>query len=357
MPRYTNHQYVEMLLLYGECGRNARAAATMYGQRHPGVQQPSKTTILLTVRRAQRTGSVARVNPPGRPRTATNEANSAAVLAYVHVNPHTSSRDIEQQSGVSSRSVLRILHSNRFHPFHVHCHQGLEDRDYPCRVDFCNWLTLNIEQQDDFLSNILWTDESQFTRDGVVNTHNAHYWSVENPHWLRETRHQVNWRVNVWCGILGDRIIGPVFYQGTLNGGRYRQMILEGVVDELVDELPLASVRQLWYQHDGAPPHFLAAVREHLDTTFPDKWIGRGGPVHWPARSPDLSPLDFFLWGYVKDRVYKTQPTDVADLERRIREACATVTPDMLAAVHSSTEHRAQYCIGEEGRHFEHILS
>ena len=46
---------------------------------------------------------------------------------------------------------------------------------------------------------------------------------------------------------------------------------------------------------DGAPAHFARAPREVLDRWFPGRWIGRGGAVRWPARSPDLTPLDFYL--------------------------------------------------------------
>ncbi|GFU90574.1 uncharacterized protein TNCV_4051561 [Trichonephila clavipes] len=55
----------------------------------------------------------------------------------------------------------------------------------------------------------------------------------------------------------------------------------------------------MWFQHDGAPAHFRADVRSALDTAYPKRWIGRGGPVNWPARSPDLSCLDF-LSGHMK---------------------------------------------------------
>ena len=51
-------------------------------------------------------------------------------------------------------------------------------------------------------------------------------------------------------------------------------------------------------------PHWGLAVRQFLNDTFPDKWIGRHGPILWPPRSPDITPLDFFLWGYAKDIVY-----------------------------------------------------
>jgi hypothetical protein len=59
-----------------------------------------------------------------------------------------------------------------------------------------------------------------------------------------------------------------------------------------------------WFQHDGAPPHFSRNVQGILNRMYPNRWIGRGGPRHWPGRSPDLNPLDFFLWGYVKIVIY-----------------------------------------------------
>ncbi|GFU60264.1 uncharacterized protein TNCV_4249611 [Trichonephila clavipes] len=65
----------------------------------------------------------------------------------------------------------------------------------------------------------------------------------------------------------------------------------------------------MWFQHDGAPAHFSSDMRCALDTAYPGRWIGRGGPVNWPARSPDLSCLDFFLWGHMKSLVYSS-PVD-----------------------------------------------
>ena len=62
------------------------------------------------------------------------------------------------------------------------------------------------------------------------------------------------------------------------------------------------------FQQDGAPPHWGSHVRRFLDATFPNRWTGRDGPTPWPPRSPDITPLDFFLWGYVKakcSRYYK----------------------------------------------------
>ena len=87
------------------------------------------------------------------------------------------------------------------------------------------------------------------------------------------------------------------------------------------------------FQQDGAPPHWALEVRRTLDKTFPARWIGWGGPPAWPPRSPDMTPLDFFLWGYVTDQVYSTRVIDHDDLKARIRAAIATVDIDILRRV------------------------
>ncbi|GFU87504.1 uncharacterized protein TNCV_2446381 [Trichonephila clavipes] len=74
----------------------------------------------------------------------------------------------------------------------------------------------------------------------------------------------------------------------------------------------------MWFQHDGAPAQFNAVVRKALNTAYPGRLIGRGGPVNWPARSPDLSNLDFFLWGYMKSLVYASSVDSDEALDARI---------------------------------------
>ena len=55
---------------------------------------------------------------------------------------------------------------------------------------------------------------------------------------------------------------------------------------------------------DGAPPHFPVDVRNHLNERFPHRWIGRDSEFSWPPRSPDMNPLDYYVWGNMKDFVY-----------------------------------------------------
>ncbi len=126
---------------------------------------------------------------------------------------------------------------------------------------------------------------STVSRNGVVNRHNSHHWSQDNPHWLRQVAHQVNWRrMNVWCCIHIGSIIGPVFYDGTLGGIRYRDIILEGVVLDYFEDLPLAIAQHTWFQLDGAPAHSSHIARQFIERLFQDKWIGKHGPVPWQSR-------------------------------------------------------------------------
>jgi len=62
---------------------------------------------------------------------------------------------------------------------------------------------------------------------------------------------------------------------------------------------------RFYFQQHGAPPHFHQDVRAYLDKNLPGQWIGRRGAVEFPPRSPDLTPLDFYLWGTLKDVVYR----------------------------------------------------
>src|SRR5215475_8559763 len=84
------------------------------------------------------------------------------------------------------------------------------------------------------------------------------------------------------------------------------------------------------FEQDGAPPHFHRDVTTFLDETFPGRWVGRGGPTAWPPRSPDLTPLDFFAWEFIKDVVYSRKFRELADLRQRIIEEVELITPHML---------------------------
>ncbi|GBO37822.1 hypothetical protein AVEN_70952-1 [Araneus ventricosus] len=93
---------------------------------------------------------------------------------------------------------------------------------------------------------------------------------------------------------------------------------------------------------------------EHfLDTTFPNLWIRRGGPIAWPPRSPDDTPLDFFFWGYVRNKVYSREIRVVEDLRASITAAVSTVTTEILQRTWLELDYRLDIPRATKGAHVE----
>jgi hypothetical protein len=78
-----------------------------------------------------------------------------------------------------------------------------------------------------------------------------------------------------------------------------------------------------FYKNFNSPAHNALIVRKYLERTFNHRWMDTHGPLQWPPRSPDLTPLDFFVWGYLKTVVYSNLPNDFQDSKNKIIITCA----------------------------------
>ncbi|GFV22571.1 uncharacterized protein TNCV_2077631 [Trichonephila clavipes] len=146
----------------------------------------------------------------------------------------------------------------------------------------------------DFHKRILFSDEAHFWLNGYVNKQNCRIWSEANP--------QVN-----------------------------------------------HDDQELRFQQDGATCHTARATINLLKDTFGDHLISRFGPVNRPPRSCDLTPLDYFLWGYVKSVVYADEPQTLAHLEDNIRRVIADIRPQMLEKVIENWTSRLDYIRASRG--------
>ncbi|KAJ9574618.1 hypothetical protein L9F63_008245, partial [Diploptera punctata] len=106
---------------------------------------------------------------------------------------------------------------------------------------------------------------------------------------------------------------------------------------------------------DGAPPHYAIAVREILDDHLQNRWVGRRGPIEWPARSPDLTACDFWLWGYLKEKVYARKPEDVDMLKLVIEEEMRAIPLNMYYNAMNDFPKRCQLYLDANGEQFEAI--
>jgi hypothetical protein len=118
----------------------------------------------------------------------------------------------------------------------------------------------------------------------------------ENEHISIEQNPQRRFSVNVWWGILGNRIIGPIFINGNLNQEKYYRILTEDLV-LILDNMPLNERNSIVLQQDGATAYSAIRNREVLNGEFGENWMGTYGRILWPPRSCDLTPMDIFLLG------------------------------------------------------------
>lgn len=351
-----------MVQLYAVANYNLEEARRLYSRpehlnalRLQGIanpQIPSTPTILSATQRLLDHGQFrVPAHAQGRGRLDNTQEIEDDILEYFERDPRRSTRMAAQEFNVSQYFVWKTLNLSGLHPYHFRRAHVINRNDTPARVALCQWLIRNPS------ANILWTDESLFTRVGLYNVHNEHYWALINPHLIREDHHQVRFSLNVWAGIINDVLIGPVFIEGHLTGNSYLEM-LTTVIPDLLDDVPLAYLRDMYYQHDGCPAHYARQVRAYLDGEFGDRWIGRGGPVAWPPRSPDLTPLDFYLWSEIKRLVYTREHETREDLRRAITDAFNVVRSDSdtLKKLKDNIIKRARLCIERSGFHIEQLL-
>lgn len=346
-----------MYLIFGQCDENTHAAARLYAERFPQRRHPLPNVFRRLDHRVTESGSFVPTGfvDRGRPRTMRTPDAENAVLARVEEAPSSSVRSIALELGLEPRLVWDVIHEEGFHPYHYTKVQSLQQEDFMARLGYCNWLVNKVEENPAFSSKVIWTDEANFSRNGLFNQRNEHFYALENPNLVYPRNNQQRFSVNVWAGILGTNLLGPVFLPHRLNGENFLNFLEVTFVD-LVDDVPLAASNNAWIQMDGAPAHNTNAVHNWCNINYPGRCIGRNGNVAWPPRSPDLTPLDFFLWGFVKNHVYQTPVIDRNDLVHRIENAFQLVTRNMLEHVNQNIVKRARACVAAGGNNFEHFL-
>lgn len=363
MASLNETERIEILMMigYGDRTRSFTEVVNLFNELHPDRDLISKSTVSKTLSRFRETGSVKDRPKVGRPVTATSEENSLNVILDVMENPTTSTQQLALTHDISRYSIQKIVKRERFRPYKIHLLQELGEDDFDRRIEFCEVIMDNLGRNLNFVNNILFSDECTFCLNGEVNRHNCRYWSDENPHWMEQVHTQRPQKVNVWCGIIGGHIIGPYLINGNLNSARYLALLQESIVPDLIrlfpnDNDPNLVAEHIWFQQDGAPPHFGIEVREFLNQTFPGRWIGRRGTIEWPARSPDLNPLDFFLWGHTKNLIYKNRPQNVEELQARILHEIQNISQNAIVNTLQNFVHRIHYCQEVNGEHFEHLI-
>lgn len=352
--RYSLEERCDILEVFHRCHRNAAAARRLFIQIYPERPVPSETTFRKIAAKFRLQKSVADMKRTRQPRIATEE-KQLEILLHFQENQRDSLRSAANILNVSKSKIGEVLKKNNFKPYKFLPVQELTPRDRVNRVNFCRTILEMHYMDNNFLRNILWTDESSFSTSGLFNRRNSHVWAAENPKALREIKKQGRQTVNVWCGIIRSEIVGPFFIENVLTGHTYSQLLL-GEIENFLDNIPINQRNSLIWQQDGAPPHNARVVVEFLNNRYPT-WIGRNGTIPWPPRSPDLNPLDYFLWGALKQKIYDQVVNNRDHLRQLVREEIDILNnSNFYDNVIDNFIKRCNICIQNNGGHVENLL-
>lgn len=319
---------------------------------------PPKSCVKKWVEKFRKEGSFSK-RQGGKRRSVRTEDAIRKVEDSVAHSPKRSVRRRSQCLGLKRSSLHNILKKDlHLHPYRLQVHQTLTPPDLEKRVKMAKWL----EQHPPVFDKLWFSDEAHFWLSGHVNSRNAVHWGSSLPdEVLSKPLHSQ--KVTVWMAMRrGGGTIGPFFFEDeegeavTINQERYVSAALEPFWEELGRRRGIHRHEE-WLQQDGATPHTAKKSLEWLHHHFRNRLISLKTAVPWSPHSPDLSPLDFFLWGFLKDRVYTEKPETTRQLKDAIITEVSHIPSEMVdnAVTHLQTV-RLPAVIRRKGAHVEHLL-
>lgn len=358
MERYTVAQRIEIVKIYYKNNESIRATfralREIYGQHN----RPTELTIRNLIQKFESNGSVCDVKNPTRQKRKRIAENIDAVNQSVNESPEQSITRRSQELGLSYGITWNMLHKDlHFKAYKIQLTQELKPNDHLLRRNFADWALEQLETDPLFHEKIIFSDEAHFWLNGFINTQNCRIWSKENPHAVLETPLHPQ-KLTVWCGLWSGGVIGPYFFENengnavTVNGERYRNMITDFFWHELDD----FDLEDMWFQQDGATCHTSRDTINLLREKFNDRVISRNADVTWPPRSCDITPLDFFLWGYVKSLVYSNKPQTLNDLKTNIIRVIGEISAGLCGKVTKNWCSRIEFLKKSRGGHLQEII-
>lgn len=341
--------------IYIFCHKNMTESRREFIRRFPDEAPPTKITFKQIYNKFIANNSLDNSRRRKNKTVLTEERELEILLKFIE-EPRRSMLSVAKELNISQSSVMKVMKKYNYKSYHILPVQHLNENDFRSRRLFCEEMINRINENENFLENIFWTDESSFSTSGIFNRKNTHHWATQNPHAVAQVKKQGRRTVNCWCGIHKSKIIGPFFIGERLTGQTYLN-ILQTNVEDYLDELPLLDILRVCWQQDDAPPHSSREVTDFLNDKY-RLWIGKNGPIRWPARSPDLNPLDYFLWGTLKEKIYSEPVENIEQLKNEIEENVNLLNLDvaLFQKIRSNFIKRCLKCIELNGGYVENVM-
>ena len=324
--------------------KHASLVQRAFRAQYPKQKPPNYTTIKYIVSSFEKTGSVAstsRSRPePSQKRQDTKNKLETMLAEF----PNLSIRKAASSLDVSPTLVYHVLHDDmHLKPYKFHLWHKLEHHGYQKRVDFASWF-LQLPPVTKFY--LICCDEAYFYLTLPVNKQNNRKWARSQPlEGIEVPLHDK--KILVWCAISATKVYGVFYFENSVNQHNYLEMLRDFFWPK---QLRTAEYQKHFFLQDGATPHTANTVQTWLKEKFLTKFIDKSP---WPPRSPDLNPCDFFLWGYLKGRVYNPLPKTLEDLKVNLEREIKNISKDILKSTFLEFEKRCHLLIAAKGGHIE----
>lgn len=363
---WTNQQKIFSLETYFAT-KSYQSVQIQFRKRFHCRNFPSKSTIVSWIKKSREHGTVVDLcskatggTYSGRKKSARTEENIAAVRDSVGRSPRKSVHRRSQELGMTRESLRRVLTSDlHLYPYKIQIKQKLTDADKEKRVTMCEWFCNVLENDENFLENVWFSDEAHFLLSGHVNSKNNIFWGSKVPEEvLQRPLHSV--KCTAWVAMSKHGIIGPFWFEDddgrsqTVNKDRYIA-VLNKYWASLGRRRGVVRASQ-WFQQDGATPHTANETIAWLRQRFEERLISRRCDVEWAPHSPDLNLPDFYLWGFLKDNVYQGNPQTIEELKTAITAKIRAIPKEECIKMIQNFARRVQVCLQRNGGHLEHIL-
>ena len=312
--------------------------------KYKNSKAPDHKTISGYVSRFEKYGKVTNMSRPEKKANQKRMMAKNLIKQHVLEKPELSIRKLAQLAHVSYSLARDILkYDLKLKPYKYQEHHKLEAKDYEKRMIFAQWV---LDRPTNFVDKLICTDEAYFYLTPAVNKQNHRMWLEQKPiDWIEKPLNDA--KILVWCGVRKNRIYGPYFFETSVNQHTYLDM-LKQFFWETHRHVP--DYESCYFQQDGAPPHTANEVQKWLKSKFHQKLIDKD---QWPPRSPDINPCDFFLWVYLKSRVYSPLPKNLDDLKANITREIKKISLETLEKVFSNFLKRCTNLISVSGGHVE----
>lgn len=341
--------------------RNAAEVQRRFSKQWPSATVPHKTSITNLWEKFERTGSIKDdlAGNVGRPATAYTPENTERVKEYFRKKNKPTIRKCAAELNVNVQAVWRILHENlRFKAYKITVVQLLKEHDKTRRIEFAQKMLQKMDGHEIDPKKIWFTDECHVYLHGAVNKQNYRIWGSSNPYEKVERPLHPEY-VTVWMGISAQGYIGPYFFDSTVTGNAYNQMLEREILPTLSSK---NQVGGYWWQQNGATAHRTRDVKNTVRGYFQDRIIGLGfetedgREITWPPYSPDLNPCDFFLWGAMKDHIFRQAPKTLNQIKNLIKNYAESLTQETVERVMDNFVERLRLVDQMDGNHFENII-